>query len=97
MAETTASDSPIVNGVEFSINTDEFVAQLYISVPIGISLMVLYCIVRRISLPTWEIRRKYAEILMERDKDDDDDDNNSNNAGSDQSDYDLPRFSSIIT
>ena len=69
----SSSDSSTL-GVEYSINTDEFISQLYISVPVGIILMILYCIVRRIRPNTFEVRRKYSEMLIEEEIDNGDED-----------------------
>eukprot|EP01084_Bolivina_argentea_P164929 286646_1 len=62
-----STPSPSVSGLgqNYSIDTGEFVAQLWISVPIGAILMFLYCVVRRISPQRWEVRRFYATQQME--------------------------------
>ena len=93
---TTSSSTDSVLGQEYSISTDEFIVQLYISIPVGIALMVLYCIVRKVSPKTWEVRRKYSEMLIDEEDTTDDTDNNQSNPY-EQSDYLLPKINENVT
>eukprot|EP01084_Bolivina_argentea_P226694 382891_1 len=96
MADTTTkSPGGDTLGVNFAINTDEFVSQLCISVPIGLGLIFLYMIVRKISLRTWEVRRKYAEILIEEEMEMDD--VSDTNSQIDHEEFQLPKYSTSIT
>ena len=85
---TTEASSDLILGTTFSINTDEFVRQLYISIPVGLGLIGIYCILRQTCIKTWEVRRKYELIsMMEQD----------DKSEADNSDIDsLPSFASPI-
>ena len=95
MADSTPTTTTTTLGVEYSIDTSEFVSQLYTSIPIGAVLVAIYCVVRQISLPTWEVRRKYSEIL--RDEDEDDDGGDINAIAMHESKYRLPKYSATVT
>eukprot|EP01083_Nonionella_stella_P271368 919519_1 len=66
---TTATPSPFTDA--FTANADEFYSQLYISVPIGSSLIVLYCLIRRLCINQCEVRRNESEYLIPADEEED--------------------------
>ena len=100
MADDTTTTTSSASGLsaEYSVDTEEFVSQLYISVPVGCILIFLYCIVRYYYLDTWEIRRQYTRPRHRVDDDDENtDDENNNNRSDNESDYYLPNTSKPIT
>ena len=91
---STTSDDSSTLGVDYSIDTSEFVQNLYISIPIGVSLILLFIVVRHYFPSTWELRRHYAEVIMEDTSDDNGDDNAATAYDSSRQ---IPRFTSVIT
>lgn len=90
---STTTDSSTL-GVDYSIDSDEFVQNLYITIPIGTFLILLYIVLRQYFLNTWELRRHFADVLMEETSDDGGDDN----AGiSSESSRQIPRFTTSIS
>ena len=64
----------------YSANSAELVSQIQYAVPIGLAMIIIYCILRRLHPNTWEIRRKLSVSI------DDDDDGNDNDFDIEKSD-----------
>jgi len=99
--DTESTSSTEVLGKGFSIDTEEFVTQLYTAVPAGVVLIITYCAVRQCWLSTFEVRRKYAQMSRDREQLHSDADHNNNDEDDpfhlDESRYQLPKYSESIT
>eukprot|EP00485_Elphidium_margaritaceum_P003238 CAMPEP_0202690086 /NCGR_PEP_ID=MMETSP1385-20130828/5203_1 /ASSEMBLY_ACC=CAM_ASM_000861 /TAXON_ID=933848 /ORGANISM="Elphidium margaritaceum" /LENGTH=921 /DNA_ID=CAMNT_0049345315 /DNA_START=42 /DNA_END=2807 /DNA_ORIENTATION=+ len=98
---TTLSSSSSTNTLsgKFSISTDEFVSQLYISIPIGIGLVFFYCVVRKLRPRFWEVRRRYAQVVVEQEESEPDFVENIESESQlfAQSTFSLPKYMTKVT
>ena len=75
----------------FTANADEFYSQLYVSVPIGVLLIFIYCMIRRLCINQFEYRRGASQYLLLPNNDN----NNSNdNERNQQQSIKYPQLSS---
>ena len=56
------SDVPVPN---FNLTTDEFVTQLFITLPLGVLLILIFIVIRHNRPLTFEKRRKFKNSLLE--------------------------------
>lgn len=56
--------------VDTSISTSEFVTNLEVSIPVGVILILLYCLIRWYRPTLYEVRRTFAQVMaLEEDHD----------------------------
>ena len=79
MASTSNSTAPPTL-LGYSANTEEFLNQLTISIPLGVVIVIIYCILRVRYPLTFELRRKLSQNLLNE---------STTNEEEDDEDYDV--------